>query len=124
MSVQLAAKNFHVNNILTIERTVSQSKLDSHMIQHSKANKKHKCPICNRGYSEAATLKIHIRVKHANEGTNLQMGSQGETDWQERTDDQADEHFGPLTANGQPFHWDVKTEIEEVEDVKNEIESD
>ena len=94
------------------------------MIQHSKANKKHKCPICNRGYSEAATLKIHIRVKHANEGTNLQMGSQGETDWQERTDDQADEHFGPLTANGQPFHWDVKTEIEEVEDVKNEIESD
>ena len=94
------------------------------MIQHSKTNKKHKCPICNRGYSEAATLKIHIRVKHGNEETNSRLGSQGETDWQERANEQTDDHFGPLTANGQPFHWGVKTEIEEIEDVKNEIESD
>lgn len=103
-------------------RTVSQSKLDSHMFQHTKANKKHVCPICKRGYSEATTLKIHIRVKHANEdiGSNSRIGSQGETDWRESVD----EDFGPLTANGQPFHWDVKTEIEELEDVKNEIESD
>ena len=96
------------------------------MVQHSKANKKHKCPICNRGYSEAATLKIHIRVKHANEDVNFgtKSRSQGQTDWQEG---HGDDHFGPLTANGPnglPFNWDVKTEIEELEDVKNEIESD
>ena len=113
---------------MTNGRTVTQSKLDSHMVQHSKANKKHKCPICNRGYSEASTLKIHIRVKHPNEDVDMAMKSrsQGRADWQDRMrEDEA--NFGPLTGNGvngQPFGWDVKTEIEELEDVKNEIESD